>query len=519
MNRWQRRDLLKGALLAPLLVGASSPRTLWAAPRFTRNPFSLGVASGYPVENSVVLWTRLAPEPLAPNGGMPPDTVPVQWELAFDERFRKIARRGVAYAEPEWVHSVHVEPQDLEPGREYWYRFNCGGVRSPVGRTWTAPKFGAPLDHLRIAVANCQQYEHGYYVAYRRMLEDHPDLILHLGDYIYEQSWGDTRVRHHDAPECHTLGDYRARHALYRSDPDLQAAHAACPWLLTWDDHEVDNDYAAGTSEQNDLVAAFLQRRAAAYRAYYEHLPLPRRMVPVGPDMQLYTACGFGNLAAIFMLDERQYRTPHACPRPGSAGSNRITPESCSTLLEESRTLLGQRQEAWLAARMGMSQQRWNLLSQGVVMAYANEEPKPARRYWTDGWNGYPAARARLMQQLHSSQIPNPLVLSGDIHAFIAADLRLDPADPATPMVASELTSTSITSQASPEALLKRYRELNSDIRLADSAARGYLRLDLTPGVLRADLIAMDTVLQRHSNSRVLRSFTIEDGVRGLRES
>ena len=289
-NRRRRRLLqqlvaLAGASLLP-------PGSLRAAQamRFSENPFTLGVASGYPTPDDVVLWTRLAPSPMAPGGGMAPEVVAVEWEVASDAAFRSVVRSGVEYATPEWAHSVHVEPGGLEAGRPYWYRFTAGGARSPVGRTATAPARGASPERLRLAVASCQQYEHGYYTAYQAMVADEPDLILHLGDYIYELSWGDRRIRQHGTPECHSLDDYRARYALYKGDPLLQAAHQACPWLLTWDDHEVENDYAADVSEEDDEPEWFLARRAAAYRACYEHQPLPRRALPYGPYLRMHTS-------------------------------------------------------------------------------------------------------------------------------------------------------------------------------------------------------------------------------------
>ncbi|HSC05549.1 MAG TPA: alkaline phosphatase D family protein, partial [Steroidobacteraceae bacterium] len=311
MSTLKRRDVLRQALFASaaLSLGHWSGRAP-AQARFERDPFSLGVASGYPSAEGMVLWTRLAPDPLAPDGGMPPSAVPVTWEVSRDEQFHGVASRGVAYAEPDWAHSVHVEVQGLEPAREYWYRFSAGGARSRVGRTHTAPASGARVERLRVAVASCQQYEHGYYAAYRHIVADDPDLIVHVGDYIYELTWGKDLVRHHGSGECYTLADYRARYALYRSDPDLAAAHAACPWLLTWDDHEVDNDYAGDSSEEADDPELFHARRAAAYRAYYEHMPLPRRAAPAGAAMRLYTSLPFGNLLNLHLLDERQYRSP-----------------------------------------------------------------------------------------------------------------------------------------------------------------------------------------------------------------
>jgi alkaline phosphatase D len=437
--------------------------------------------------------------------------------LSHDEQFHRIARRGIAYAEAEWAHSVHVEIQGLEPSREYWYRFTAGEVRSRAGRTRTAPASGATLEKLRLAVASCQQYEHGYYVAYRNMMADDPDLIVHVGDYIYELTWGRDLVRSHGAGECYTLSDYRVRHALYRSDPDLAAAHATCPWLVTWDDHEVDNDYAGDSSEEADDPELFHARRAAAYRAYYEHMPLPRSAAPSGAAMRLHSSSTFGNLLRLHLLDERQYRSPLACPRPGQAGSNRVHAEECPALFDAARTMLGERQEAWLGARLRESRARWNLLGQGVVMAYVTEEPRPARLFWTDSWNGYHAARARLLRQLHDTQVSNPVVLSGDIHAFVAADLHLEPDNPATQCVASELVTTSITSQPPSEALLRKYSDHNPNVLLATGASRGYLRVDLSPVALRADFVAMDTVIQRESRARVLASFAIESGRPGLK--
>ena len=198
---------------------------------------------------------------------MPPDAISVEWEVATDDRMSQVVRRGVASATPAWAHAVHVEVDQLEPTRWYWYRFRVGGEVSGIGRTRTAPAANADSDRLRFAFASCQQYEQGYFVAYRHMLKDDLDLVIHVGDYIYESSWGANLVRTHGAPEPKTLDEYRVRHALYKSDPDLQAAHATYPWLCTWDDHEVQNDYANDRSEHLDPPERFLQRRAAAYRA------------------------------------------------------------------------------------------------------------------------------------------------------------------------------------------------------------------------------------------------------------
>ena len=510
----RRRQLLQQLIAfggASLLPAGSlrAARTI----RFADDPFTLGVASGYPTPDDVVLWTRLAPTPLAPDGGMAPKVVPVEWEIASDAQFRSIVRSGVEYATPDWAHSVHVEPGGLEAGRPYWYRFIAGGARSPVGRTATAAAGDAAPERLRLAVASCQQYEHGYYTAYQAMVADEPDLIVHLGDYIYELSWGERRIRHHGAPECHSLDDYRARYALYKGDPLLQAAHAACPWLLTWDDHEVENDYAADVSEEDDEPEWFLARRAAAYRAYYEHQPLPRRALPYGPHLRLHTQRVFSSLANVLMLDDRQYRSPQACPKPGRRGSNRVS--DCAERTAPERSKLGARQEAWLAARLAESKARWNLLAQGTVMANIDEQSGPGETYWTDGWSGYPAARARLFATLQATRVRNPVCLSGDIHSFLAARLNRDAADPASPVVAAEFVTTSVTSQGLPAKMIEDRLRENPSLLAGTSEYRGYLRLDLHRERAQIDMVAMDTVFEPESRSHVFASFTIEDGSPG----
>jgi alkaline phosphatase D len=514
MLRTSRRSFLAGSLIAAGAAVLPDWRTLRAADlRFKANPFSLGVASGYPAPTSVVLWTRIAPSPLEPGGGVPAGVVPVKWELATDEKMAKVVRRGEEYATPEWAHSVHVEPDGLEPGRDYWYRFTVGDARSIVGRTRTAPPYGAATARLRMAVASCQQYEQGYFTAYRHMLADNLDLLVHVGDYIYEGSFGEKLVRSHGAPETYTLEDYRLRYSLYKSDPDLAAAHAACPWLVTWDDHEVDNDYADETSEENDDPQLFLARRAAAYRAYYEHMPLPRRAAPFGANMRLYTQRAFGDLASVFLLDQRQYRSPQACHSPGRRGGSRVS--NCSELDDPSRTMLGAPQEEWLHASLGKSGARWNLLAQGTVMAYLDEDPGGGRTFWSDAWNGYPAARKRLYDVLAERRVANPVVLSGDIHAFVVSRLNREPADLDSPLVGSELVTTSITTQGVPQKTVDGWRNANPDILLLDSQHRGYLRLDVTQKRLQADLVALDSEKNPRSTARVLQSFVIEDGKPG----
>jgi alkaline phosphatase D len=493
------------------LAGASALRA-WPARAadltFADDPYTLGIASGYPEPNAAVLWTRLAPEPLAPGGGMPAAAVRVDWDVAADERFGNVVRRGTAYATPDWAHSVHVEVAGLEPARDYWYRFTSGGARSPVGRTRTAAARGTLPGRLTVAVASCQHYEQGHYAAYRAMAADALDLVLHVGDYIYEGR-GIDRVRTHDAPECHTLEDYRQRYAIYKSDPLLKAAHAAGPWMLVSDDHEVANDYAAEHSGQGDPPELFLARRAAAYQAYYEHLPLPRRLVPFDGRQRLYTTRSFGDLATVFMLDGRQYRSRQACA-PGPLV------EPCAELYANERTMLGDVQEQWLRRALGGSTARWNLLAQQTVLAHFDQSGEGPRAYWADNWSGYPAARERLVAALLARPAANPVIFGGDIHAFLVNDVHAVATEHDSPVIATELVTSSISSQGTAQQALDRWRAENPNVRLARGDYRGYVRVAVEPERLHADLVAVDDAARADSGTHVLASFEVESGKPGV---
>ncbi|MCP5143928.1 MAG: alkaline phosphatase D family protein [Gammaproteobacteria bacterium] len=506
------------ATVNALLALSAGPATSAAltVPRWQSDPFTLGVASGNPRADRVVLWTRLAPRPLEPEGGMDPATIAVEWELAADDQMRNIVRRGMEYATPQWAHSIHAEVLDLAPATTYWYRFRSGDAVSPVGRTRTAPDPRSPNTRLRIASCSCQHYEHGFYGAYAHMLRDDPDLVVHLGDYIYEVSFGADPVRHHQGPESHTLTDYRTRYAQYKQDRDLQAMHQHAPWLVTWDDHEVANDYADLVSEYDDDPQWFAQRRAAAYRAYYEHMPLPRQSVPFGPAMKVYGDYSYGQLARICLLDGRQYRSPHPCPAPGKRGGNTVS-STCAGLRDPAQTMLGPRQENWLNGRLASPRRaRWNIIAQQTVMAYLDEDRGPDQQFWTDGWNGYPQARQRLLDGFTANDVSNPVVLSGDIHAFIASNLHQTPADPASPAVACEITATSITSNARTQDFFENLAAGNPATRFVDGAHRGYARLDFTQESLSIALVGLDDARRADSPARVLKQFTVEAGRPGL---
>ncbi len=504
---FDRRRFLQA--LAALGVSHSMRVHAQPRPRFEHDPFSLGVASGYPQPGGMVLWTRLA-------GDFGPVEIPVRWEVAADEAMRRIVAKGEDLARPDWAHSVHVEPRGLRPDRWYWYRFRAGNAVSPIGRTRTAPAAQAVAPRLRFAFASCQHYEQGYYTSYRHMVADDPDLILFLGDYIYESNLRRNQVRLHErAEEPVTVEEYRARYALYKADKDLQSAHHACPWLATWDDHEVDNDYANDRQEDGAPPEEFLLRRAAAYRAYYEHMPLPARMRPNGPAMQIYGSWAWGSLASIHLLDGRQYRSPHACPRK-AGGGNEVDPRQCAELQVPSRTMLGETQETWIDRQLAGSRTAWNIIAQPVLMAQRKSGPEGAKTVWTDSWDGYPAARRRFLESVATRRPANPVVISGDVHMHFAADLKLDFDDPASTVVASEFVGTAITSP--PGGWVKNLPAVlaeNPHLKYANGDRRGYVRASISGKRLTAEMMGVETVKKPESNVEVLARFVVEDGKPG----
>lgn len=470
--------------------------------------FPLGVASGQPRPDGMVLWTRLIRPELPP-------TVDVRWTVAHDEAFTRIAAEGSFSAEAAWAHSVHAEPRGLEPGRWYFYRFEALGDRSPVGRTRTAPA-PATAAGLRCVVASCQRFDHGYFGAWRHAVADAPDLVLFLGDYIYEYASPGGRVRSHEGPNVQTLEAYRARYAQYQRDPDLQAAHAAAPWLLVWDDHEVENDYAGlqGQALQPD----FAGRRAAAYQAYWEHLPFPMAARPRGTDMRIHDRLDWGALARIHLLDDRQYRDPQACPRLGRGGSNTVPLAQCPELLDDKRSLLGAAQERWLAEGWDTARP-WNLVAQQTLMARctrADASAPAGPTYWTDGWDGYPAARRRLLGQVAERKLPGTVVLSGDVHAGFVADLRLDDGDTASPVIASEFCCNSISSNGPAQDRVDHWRSLNPGLRYGRGNLRGYALLALDAQRLDGQMRVLDNALDRASPARVDARFAVEAGRPGV---
>lgn len=473
--------------------------------------FELGVASGHPQANRVVLWTRLTGEQLPPQ-------VPVRWELAHDEGFQRIAASGVEMADAAWAHSVHAEPAGLEPGRWYWYRFLALGDRSAVGRTRTAPHAGAAVSSaspLRYAIASCQRYDAGHYAAWRDVAEQNLDLVMFLGDYIYEGASRSDFPRRHEGGEAHTLDTYRARYATYKRDPLLQAAHASAPWLMVWDDHEVENDYAGLQDPRLDLH--FPARRAAAYQAYWEHMPFPKAARPrldvPGGAMRITGRLDWGTLARIHLLDGRQHRDPQACPRPGRGGSNTVKATECAALLDPRRTLLGAEQERWLAQGWDL-RRPWNLVAQQTLMARHSwtDTADDGGTYWSDGWDGYPRARQRLLGTVAERRVPGVVVLGGDVHAHVVADLKADFDRPESRTVATEFCGTSIASHGRPQELLDMARTFNPHIQLSRSDRRGSMLFTLDAKRLQVALRSVDDVNDPASTVRTSASFVVEAG-------
>jgi alkaline phosphatase D len=507
-----RRQFLQRS--AALVSSACVAPRAFAQPRFTSTPYTLGVASGYPHAEGMTLWTRLAP-----HGGMPGTPVEVRWEISGDDSFRSIAGRGTAIASPHWAHSVHVDAQGLEPARPYWYRFRAGDAMSPVGRTRTAPVADAATERLRFAFASCQQYEQGYFTAFRHMAREELDLVVHLGDYIYESSWGRNHVRKHGADVPRTLAEYRNRYALYKADENLQAAHAAFPWLVTWDDHEVDNDYANDRSQFLDPKDVFLERRAAAYQAYYEHMPVPAWARPRGHDMQLYGAAQYGSIAKFFVLDTRQYRSYQVCPRPDRGGSTVVREEDCAARLDPKLTMLGRKQEQWLHEGLGRSTARWNVLAQQTMMAQVDRRPGSGADYWTDGWDGYPRARERLLASIAEQRVSNPVVLSGDVHTSGVADLKVDFNDSKAATVATEFACPSITSQGPGVKRVEILMQENPHVLFANGTSRGYTTVELTPARCMSRIRTIASALEADSPIRTLVTHVVENGRSGAQKA
>jgi alkaline phosphatase D len=504
----RRRLLTVGAAV----LGAAASAQLWlpTTARAAETPlpdgvFSLGISSGDPLPDGIVLWTRLAPDPLN-GGGMPDRAVPVEWQLAEDERCRKVVRRGVAHARPELGHSVHVDVRGLRPGRTYWFRFRAGNQLSPVGRTRTAPHPHSS-GHLRVALASCQNWQHGYFTPYADMLAQDPDVVLFVGDYIYESTPSSTGVRRHEGTgEPYTLVQYRNRYAQYRTDPDLTAMQANAPWVVTFDDHEVDNDWAGEIPQDPGKQPhdAFVARLTAAYQAYYEHMPVRASAVPNGPHIQMYRRLDFGRLVRLHVLDTRQFRSDQATSQAGAQ--------------DPSMTMLGAEQKEWLLDGLHDSPARWNLIASQIMMAETDLLVGEGKLWYYDAWDGYQVERDALMAEF--ADVRNPVVLTGDRHLTMISDLKADYADPDSDVVGAEFVGTSISSSGDQDQDAF-HREW--DPRLPDNphwklidAHRGYHLFDIRRDGIDAQVRIVDTVRQPTATPSTLARLRVEAGRRGV---
>jgi len=529
---WDRRRPLSrrefvgvgGMSAAAVLLGTGGIRTsrAMAAPPFGDDPFKLGVGSGDPLPDGVVLWTRLAPEPLLADGsgGMRDEAYGVRYEVAEDEGFRKVVKRGAVEATPELGHSVHPEISGLRPGWEYFYRFKVGPEISPVGRTKTAPAADAAVESMRFATVSCQDWQDGFYTTLGHLADEDLDVVFHLGDYIYEYGNYANRVRGHDTPEIFTLADYRARHSLYKTDPLLRAAHASAPYVVTWDDHDIDNNWAGDVPQSNDAPNGFLARRADAFQAFYENLPLRVGQRPVGPNATLYRRLRWGLLADFSVLDTRQYRSDQACG-DGNRVVRRGETVLCEAWDDADRTVLGATQQRWLFDGLASSPSRWRAIPQQVPVGQWELDNDPETRFRSmDTWNGYPAATRKLLQFIADREVSNAVILSGDVHAHLAHDLTLDMEDPDTEPVAVDLVATSLTSgKNGSDVPSSTFNEQSNPHMRYHLNRRGYLVHSVTPQQWRTDYRVVPYVTSEGAPLETRKSFVVETGRPGLQEA
>ena len=504
-RRPNRRDFLRvsGDVVACVAL-AGLPAAAQTSVRRPDDPFVSGVASGDPSDDGVVLWTRILHDPARPLAS-------VRWEVAEDERFRRVVRSGSSSAPAELGYSVHAEVDGLRPGRQYWYRFNAGGQASVVGRTRTAPREDEALRQFRFAFISCQNYEHGYFTAFDHLADEDVDLVVHLGDYIYERRFASSAtVREHEiATEVITLDEYRARYALYRSDPALRAAHAASAWVVTTDDHEVQNNYAGDVPERPG-ESNFLLRRAAAYQAYYEAMPLRRSAMAKGPGIPLFRRLQFGRLLDLHVLDTRQYRSDQPC---GDGAKAR-----CPDALAATQTMMGITQEQWLTKNLQASNSRWSVLANQVMIAQVARGTPEAPTYAMDKWDGYVAARQRLLRVLTETP-SHPVVVTGDVHSSWVSDLKANFDDPTSPALATEFTGTSMSSGGDgTDGSLERIQSLNPHVKFYN-ARRGYVRVTMTPETCRADYRLLPYVTRPGAPIDTRASFVVDHARRGVQRA
>ncbi len=492
-----RRGLMLALGAGGVVLG--SGRRALADPVFAEYPFQLGIAAGDPSPDGFVIWTRLAPKPLEIGNGMPSAPVPVKWEVATDRGFSDVAQRGEAIARPELAHAVHVEIEGLEPNRDYFYRFTAGSERTPSGRAKTAPAPGAATARARFGVLGCQAYEQGFYTAHRKAAAEELDFVYCYGDYIYEGRGNRTYTgsggtienpRQHMGGEIYSLDDYRRRYAQYKLDTDLQASHAATAWFVTWDDHEITNNWV---SDIDDDVPpeVFLLRRQAAAQAFYEHMPLRRSAFPRGAEMQLYRHAAWGDLLDLNFLDTRSHRSNQPCDDAWAT--------TCAGVSAANTQVLGEAQEAWLYRNLDRSRAHWKVLAQQIMVMDLDRREGPGPGYNLDTWAGYSIPRGRLLRRLKDRNIGNTVVLTGDEHQNYAGELHLDGRNPEGAPIASEFVTTSISSSGDGVDQHPDGRRIQADNAFMkfNNAQRGYVVCDVTPQRWQTEFKVLDKVSER----------------------
>ena len=501
-----------GALAGTAMYAQTRGDLAAAAPPMPGYPFRLGVASGEPRAHGVSIWTRLAPEPLSKNGGLNAKSVQVRWEVATDDGFSNVVESGTVAALRDLAHSVHVDVRGLSAGSIYYYRFMAGGEVSPTGRTKTTPV--GHVDELAFAFASCQAWPDGYYSAYRRMAENEDlDLVIHLGDYIYEYGIpADGGNRNVAVPnllrdDCRTLERYRLQHALHKTDPDLQRVHGDFAWAVTWDDHEVQNDYAGIYPEWAETSPSFLRRRAAAYQAWFEHMPVSVRARPDEGDIRLYGRVRYGDLVQFNVLDTRQYRDDQPC---GDGEQFRCDANFTATKL-------GDRQRRWLLRGMDDSTARWNVLAQGTMMGELKHNPE-GTYFWQDAWDGYPGERSRILQAIADMGVSNPISIAGDWHSTFVHNLKADYETDGAPVVATEFVGTSITTNGDGLVYGPYYAPMvpfNENIEFFDGDRRGYVLCRLDHETWNTEFRMVESVADADAPEYLFAQFAVEDGVPG----
>ena len=507
-----RRGLMLALGAGGVVLG--SGRQALADPVFAEYPFQLGVASGDPTPDGFVIWTRLAPRPLEPGHGMPSAPVPVKWEVGTDRGLSNVVRRGEAVARPELGHAVHVELEGLEPGRDYLYRFTAGAERTAPGRAKTAPAAGASVARSRFGVVGCQAYEQGFYTAHRRIAGEDLDFVFCYGDYIYEGRGSRTYTgsggtienpRQHVGGETYSLDDYRRRYAQYKMDADLQASHAAAAWFVTWDDHEVANNWVSALDD-GVPPEVFLLRRQAAAQAFYEHMPLRRSAFPRGAEMQLYRHAAWGDLLDLNFLATRSHRSDQPC------GDRWAT--TCEGVNDPAAQVLGEAQEQWLYRNLDRSRAHWKVLAQQIMVMDLDRREGPETGFNLDTWAGYRIPRQRLLDRLQQRRIGNVVVLTGDEHQNYAGELHRDSRNPEGRPAAAEFVTTSISSSGDgvdqrPDG--RRYLADNPFLKF-NNAQRGYVVCDVTPEAWRTEFKVLDKVSERGGMLTTRAVYAVESG-------